>query len=75
MPEFIIFSYKLAEQVYVEAYPTHGLPASKLLSGFPMDLSFRWVLAPSRNQARKLAYRHWVRADGVGFNKLPYRAR
>ena len=72
MTEYLIFHYSIDEQEYVEAYPRHGdvqawVPSNEILA-------HAIVSAPSRNQARKAAYTNWIRADGKGFNQLPYRA-
>ena len=76
MTDYMTFHYRLSDQDYVEAYPTHGQPVSWLFEELTQErsvISVAWMSSPSRNQARRAAYTNWVRADGVGFNQLPYR--
>ena len=71
---FLIFYYVLNGQEYVEAYPIHfsdgGDNYMALMEAIP---SFHLItIKPSRNQARKLAYKLWVHPTGKGFNRFPH---
>ena len=53
---------------YVEAYPIYG--GQEYIDSIP---SFRLItLKPSRNQARKLAYKLWIDSTGRGYNSFPF---
>ena len=72
---FYIFPYTVNGVKYVEAYPIHKCGGdSDYIPGFIEALpSFRLItLKPSRNQARKLAYKLWVHPTGKGFNRFPH---
>lgn len=60
---YVIFTFNQNGRQRVEAYSDWG--------NFEPSFPFLYVFAPSRNQARKWAYRLWIRADGQGFNKFP----
>lgn len=60
---YIIFTFLKKGSFKVDAYPFWG--------NYEPDFYHLVVFAPSRNQARKWAYKLWVRADGRGFNKYP----
>ncbi len=68
---FYIFPYIVNGVKYVEAYPIHneGNNDMPYVASIP---SYRLLtLKPSRNQARKLAYKLWVHPTGRGFRKFP----
>lgn len=64
---YIIFPYHIDGEDYVEAYPLNNRPLFQITARLPSCLI---ITAPSRNQARKAAYKKWIRNDGKGFNKL-----
>jgi hypothetical protein len=65
---FYIFPYIVDGVQYVEAYPIHG--GEEYNTSIP---SFRLItLKPSRNQARKLAYKLWINPTGKGYNRFPF---
>ena len=68
---FYIFPYIVNGVKYVEAYPIHaegnnGMPYVAFIPSYRL-----LTLKPSRNQARKLAYKLWVHPTGRGFRKFP----
>lgn len=67
---FLIFHYHFNGKTYVEGYPLNDRPFKEVLAGLPTSIRWGIVEAPSRTQARKVAYCRWVSPDGVGFNKL-----
>jgi hypothetical protein len=69
---FYIFPYIVNGVKYVEAYPIHneGNNDMPYIESIP---SYRLLtIKPSRNQARKLAYKLWVHPTGKGFNRFPH---
>lgn len=65
---FYIFPYLYMGRMYVEAYPIHG--GMEYIDSIPR---FRLItLKPSRNQARKLAYKLWINPTGKGYNRFPF---
>ena len=77
MKRYLIFHYKVRGQDFIEAYPIQGdLPSWVLWAQFGHENTeaTAFVSSISRNQARRAAYTNWIRADGQGFNQLPYRA-
>ena len=65
---FYIFPYTVDGVQYVEAYPIHGgLEHIDSIPGFRLI-----TLKPSRNQARKLAYKLWINPTGKGYNRFPF---
>ena len=67
MKNYITFIYFVHRQYYVEAYPLNNRPLD-----FVNNINDPFfVCAKSRNQARKAAYKRFVRPSGKGFNKLP----
>lgn len=63
---FLIFPYEHEGNKYIEAYPMHNLD---VLRYAPSHFSF--TTKPSRNQARKFAYKKYINGSGRGYNKLP----
>ena len=68
---FYIFPYIVNGAKYVEAYPVHNGRDNDIpyIESIP---SYRLLtIKPSRNQARKLAYKLWVNPTGRGWNRFP----
>jgi len=63
---FLIFPYTHKGKTYVEAYPFH---CTDVLRYAPSNYTF--TTQPSRNQARKEAYRRFIEPSGKGYNKYP----
>ena len=70
MKTFMVFHYHHEGIEYVDAYPAHG-GNMKLDTYLPMDVEFAYVVAESKNQARKQGYMLWVESTGKGFYKMP----
>ena len=66
MKTFLIFQYEHKGNRYVEAYPFHSIEVMRYA---PDNFSF--TKQPSRNQARKHAYKKYINCTGFGFNTLP----
>ena len=73
---FFIFPYTVKGVKYVEAYPIHMDKWGdtdyihilvQALSSFALITT-----KPSRNQARKLAYKLWINPTGKGYNRFPF---
>lgn len=62
---FLIFPYEHKGKKYVEAYPFHNI---EVLRYAPSYYSF--TQQPSRNQARKYAYKKYINSMGIGFKTL-----
>jgi len=65
MKNFLIFPYEYRGKKYVEAYPFHNI---EVLRYAPAYYSF--TKQPSRNQARKHAFKKYINSTGIGFKKL-----
>jgi hypothetical protein len=65
---FLIFHYNHENQDYVEAYPLHA-PWAITYRQLPEDIPYAVMICSSRNQARKEAYKLWIKSSGEGFNK------
>tara|TARA_R100000306_G_C4306410_1_gene107867 strand:+ start:170 stop:415 length:246 start_codon:yes stop_codon:yes gene_type:complete len=63
---FLIFPYEHEGNKYVEAYPMHNIDVLKYAPSY-----YSFVSSPSRNQARKYAYKKYIDSTGMGFKKLP----
>ena len=69
---FYIFPYTVNGEKYVEAYPIHSWGVYNDMVYVENIPSFRLItLKPSRNQARKYAYKLWINPSGKGYNKYP----
>ena len=69
---FYIFPYIVNGVKYVEAYPVHNGGANYMayIESIP---SYRLItIKPSRNQARKLAYKLRKNPTGKGYNRFPF---
>jgi hypothetical protein len=71
MNTFMVFHYRHEGIEYVDAYPVHKEMNMKLDTYLPMDVQYTYVLAESKNQARKQGYKLWVEPAGKGFYKMP----
>ena len=71
MKTFMVFHYHHEGIEYVEAYPVHQEMNMKLDTYLPMDVKYAYVVAESRNQARRQGYKLWVEPTGKGFYKMP----
>jgi len=70
---FYIFPYTVNGVKYVEAYPIHSWGVYNDMVYVENIPSFRLItLKPSRNQARKLAYKLWINPTGKGYNRFPF---
>ena len=71
MKTFMVFHYHHEGIEYVDAYPVHQEMNMKLDIYLPMDVKYAYVVAESRNQARRQGYELWVEPTGKGFYKMP----
>ena len=71
MKTFMVFHYHHEGIEYVDAYPVHQGMNMKLDTYLPMDVKYAYVVAESRNQARRQGYKLWVEPTGKGFYKMP----
>ena len=70
---FYIFPYTVNGVKYVEAYPIHKDGGDNDMAFIESIPSYRLLkLKPSRNQARKLAYKLWINPTGKGYNRFPF---
>ena len=67
----MVFHYHHEGIEYVDAYPVHQGMSMKLDTYLPMDVTYTYVVAESRNQARRQGYELWVEPTGKGFYKMP----
>lgn len=67
----MVFHYHHEGIEYVDAYPVHQEMNMKLDTYLPMDVKYTYVVAESRNQARRQGYELWVEPTGKGFYKMP----
>jgi len=67
----MVFHYHHEGIEYVDAYPVHQEMNMKLDTYLPMDVKYAYVVAESRNQARRQGYKLWVEPTGKGFYKMP----
>ena len=67
MKNYVTFIYFVRGQHYIDAYPLNNRPLDFINN---INDPF-FVSARSGNQARKAAYRRFVRPSGKGFNRLP----
>jgi len=64
--EFLIFPYNHQGIKYVEAYPMHNLDVLRYAPPY-----YTFTTQPSRNQARREAYRQFIDPSGIGYNIYP----
>ena len=62
---FLIFPYEHEGNKYVEAYPMHNIDVLRYAPAY-----YSFAISPSRNQARKYAYKKYINPSGRGYNKL-----
>ena len=67
----MVFHYHHEGIEYVDAYPVHQEMNMKLDTYLPMDVKYAYVVAESRNQARRQGHKLWVEPTGKGFYKMP----
>ena len=67
--EYLIFKAIIDGEVCVDAYRIDDKPREWIKEISPLLEAWALTLAPSRNQARKIAWKMWIHPELIGFYK------